>query len=378
MKESHDTIIVGAGIAGLACAHTLHRDGRSFKIISEDIGGRIRTSKDGQVNYGAALVSADYDHVFPHIELVERIKMSDLYFHGSGRSYPMFSPRIIQYGLQPLRLLRELKKFRKAYAKFRKDTETMSQKEVIESDPYLKKLFFQKADEFAKEKNISGFCHAYLCQGLYPLAFTSSAAYNAFLYLHFLQPLIMPMHTFRFKKDEMIQPFKEHITIDSVVAVEKIDNGYLVKTKKNAFQAKNVVVATPLNTSRKLLGISGGKLGVNSYVIHVDGALKDEYKSGKARLFHPPEVVSSIFTQRDGSHLVYSSDDKIDLEKFFDSFKIIDQVFWEPAEFMLGAELLDSNQGKNLYMIGDYNVGGLEASFITGVYAANQIVSSAK
>ena len=41
----HDVLIVGAGLAGLCCARTLHRHGVSFKVIeaSDGVGGRVRT-----------------------------------------------------------------------------------------------------------------------------------------------------------------------------------------------------------------------------------------------------------------------------------------------------------------------------------------------
>jgi predicted NAD/FAD-dependent oxidoreductase len=59
----YETVIVGGGIAGLACARQLYDGGRSFLLVTEDVGGRIRTSADGTVNLGAYYVRGDYDHV---------------------------------------------------------------------------------------------------------------------------------------------------------------------------------------------------------------------------------------------------------------------------------------------------------------------------
>ena len=61
--KSFDTIIIGAGISGLACAKHLQEHGNDFLILSKDIGGRILTSKDSAVNYGAFFVCSDYYHV---------------------------------------------------------------------------------------------------------------------------------------------------------------------------------------------------------------------------------------------------------------------------------------------------------------------------
>lgn len=64
LKKHYSTIIIGGGMAGCGAARTLTAAGyEDFLMITPEIGGRIVTSEDGQVNYGAYFVSGDYDNV---------------------------------------------------------------------------------------------------------------------------------------------------------------------------------------------------------------------------------------------------------------------------------------------------------------------------
>jgi glycine/D-amino acid oxidase-like deaminating enzyme len=76
MSQEHDVIVVGAGMAGLACARTLVGAGRSPVVLerSHSVGGRVRTdSVDGflldhgfqvlPLSYPEARASLDYDRL---------------------------------------------------------------------------------------------------------------------------------------------------------------------------------------------------------------------------------------------------------------------------------------------------------------------------
>ena len=56
--------------------------------------------------------------------------------------------------------------------------------------------------------------------------------------------------------------------------------------------------------------------------------------------------------------------------------KIIANHSWDPAGTINGHKLIECNRGNNMYLIGDYNIAGLEESFITGLYSANQIIKT--
>lgn len=66
--RSIETIIIGAGIAGEACARRLSEAQRPFHLISENLGGRISRSQDDSVNMGAYYVRGDYEHVNQLVE----------------------------------------------------------------------------------------------------------------------------------------------------------------------------------------------------------------------------------------------------------------------------------------------------------------------
>ncbi|RZK98680.1 MAG: NAD(P)/FAD-dependent oxidoreductase, partial [Hymenobacter sp.] len=65
MTEEYPTIIIGAGIAGLACANWLHRAGRSVLLLeaADGVGGRVRTdvTPDGfRLDRGFQILLTDY------------------------------------------------------------------------------------------------------------------------------------------------------------------------------------------------------------------------------------------------------------------------------------------------------------------------------
>mgnify|MGYP001610977953 CR=1 FL=1 len=73
-------------------------------------------------------------------------------------------------------------------------------------------------------------------------------------------------------------------------------------------------------------------------------------------------------------YIFYSKKSDPNFENYFIQPKIIFKKHWEPAFNITGYELLDCEQGENLYLIGDHNVIGLEDSYITGIFAANKIL----
>jgi len=370
-----DTIIVGAGISGLACAKRLEEFDKDFLIISKEVGGRILTSEDGSVNYGAFFVCSDYHHVLQHVKLHSRIKLSDFCFHENDVSYPLFEPRLLLYLYQFMKIRKLLYRFRKSIQTFRKNAETTSQKTVIESDPFLYDLYKKTAVDLIREYAIEQGTDRYLSKALYSTTFSSIHEMNAFHFLLFLMPLITPIYTFIFEKEKMISPFQDKIIHGSVSDVCYSSGKYAVKAKKSTYYAKNLVLATEIGWSKKLAGVTKINKSVSTNMLHVRGTPKRSIAKKKYHLFSHSSMVQGIADLQDGSYLFYYKNKQPSLERFFTNPEVIAHHFWGPAGRINGHFLIDSFRGNNMFLIGDYNVAGLEEAFITGIFAANQIIN---
>jgi hypothetical protein len=375
-SKKTDTIIVGAGISGLACAKHLQDSNEDFLLISKDIGGRILTSSDGTVNYGAFFVCSDFYNVLKHVKLKYEIKLRDFCFHQNESTYVLFAPGLIPYSFQFFKVLKILYNFRKHLRKFRKDTLNISQKKAIENDFFLYKLYMQNASDFVKEKKLQSGTNKYLSKGLYSTTFSKVDEMNAFSYCQFILPLITPIYTFTFEKEKMIESFKEKILIKTVSDIKYSNGNYKVKCGKELYNSKNIVLATQIDFSKKYANIKDVNKPVSTNMLHVKGKPKKIISRKSYQVFSHPSNVQAIANLEDGTYLFYYKYKKPSLDNYFLNPEIIHHHFWDPAGTINGHNLIECNRGKNMFLIGDYNVASLEESYITGVYAANQIIRS--
>jgi len=372
--KTHETIIIGAGISGLACARSLQEKNKEFLIISEDIGGRILTSDDGTANYGAFFVCSDYYHVLKYVTLKSRIRLRDFCFHEQDKTYVLFQLKLIRYLFQFLKVIKILYKFRKRLRKLRKICEKQSQKKAIEQDPFLHDLYTQNASDFIKKHRIETGTNVYLSKALYSTTFSQVHEMNAFSFLEFLLPLITHIYRFKFEKEKMIGSFKDKIIIDHVDDIKYDNEKYKIFTKKSVFSSKNIVLATQINWSKKFAGVSKTNKPVDTNMLHVKGVPKKIVYKKKYQLFTPPGNVQAIADLNDGAYLFYYKNKRPSLEPFFEKPQVIAHKHWDPVGTINGHELIECNRGNNMYLIGDYNLAGLEEAYITGIFAANQII----
>ncbi len=369
-----ETIIIGAGVAGLGCARQLAKHKRDFLVITENIGGRISTSDDGRINYGAYFVLNNYKHILPFVQKGEKLHPFFVEFHDKRRRYYHLA-KMCRHPIQMLHLLTMLWSFKSRYEQFKKQCEQRSQKFVIESDSKLKKLYLQSASEFIKEKKIAEIANKFLSEGIYMCTFLPLSKVSAFDFMRLCLGLILPAYEFTFLPDKATEDFKEKIKSDSVTLIK----GGEIQTKNGqVYKTRHIVVATPTPSAKELLGLKKLKAGSNSYVFHLSGHLKDRWKGGQFELFDSSSDVIFIRKQVDGSYIFYSKTADPKLENYFVNPKVIFKKHWEPAFNITGDELLDCEQRDSIYLVGDHNVIGLEDSYITGVLAANKILEKIK
>jgi len=375
-NKKYDTLIIGAGISGLACARQLDKYDQDFLIISKDIGGRILTSDDKTVNYGAFFVCSDYKNVLKYVTLKSRIRLRDFCFHENKNTYVLFETKLLRYLSQFIKTYKLLYKFRKKLLLLRKNSEIISQKKSIENDSFLHDLYMQKASDFIKENRIVSGTNMYLSKALYSTTFSEISEMNAFSFLQFLLPLVTPIYTFTFEKEKMIKPFQDKIKIGSVTDIKFKDDKYKIKTSDDILYSKNIVLATDIFWSKDFAGVKKTNRSVNTNMLHIKGIAKKEISWKNYQLFSPPGNIQAVANLKDGTYLLYYKNEAPSLKNYFKKFQIIAHKLWSPAGTINGHILIESNRGNNMYLIGDCNVAGLEEAYITGLFSANQIIQS--
>lgn len=366
--------ILGGGIAGLSCAYHLNKKGiTDFVVVAKELGGRVRSSADGKVNYGTYYVRSDYKHILSFVHLKRKILNEDFLIITDKGS--MTIKQVIRKNFwHLLKLLIPLIRFKAKFRKFRKESEFRSQKEIIESDSILSNLYLKTSKEYLKEKGL---------ERMYPAAeamarlhgFTTLNNAPAFLLLEFGLGVFYPIFELEFKLNELIAGLQKRIILDEAVSVKKDGDHWAIKSKSQEIFCEYLVSALPINISNDFFNLNLKTNGaISVHVFHITGSLKPQYQTTRYTVFSRGDEIG-ILGQADDSYLLYSFKEDVDLSKYFMNYQIIAKKHWDPALF-IGSNLVELKQKENLFLIGDYNLPGLEDAFITGMCAANLIISS--
>jgi hypothetical protein len=372
----YETVIVGGGIAGLACARRLHDSERSFLLITENVGGRIRTSVDGTVNLGAYYVRDDYGHVNQFVDRGRRMKRRQILRGDPSGSFSRWDVPLLLHPIQAVRFIRLIREFRRHYDAFKQDCLVISQAEAIRSDPLLRDLYCEPAPHFIRRHRIEDIALAYLAPAVQGTAFTSIDRLTAFTLLVGVLPLIIPMFEYTPRLDRLTAGFEDSLLFDSVTAINGATTGYTIETRNsNSVSADNVVVATPTGVSASLLDLGLVKNAIDAHMFLVAGNLRRPWAQGRYTLFPSGNPILAIALQTGGLSLFCSAADDPDFDRYFSTWNVTEHHHWNPAFHLEGDTLLECEQAPGLYLIGDHNVCTLEDSYITGVHAANRILN---
>ena len=373
-----DLIIIGGGVSGLGCARTLVENGFSdFQLITENIGGRVCTSADGQVNYGAYYVRSDYVYIPQFVKRTRKLRVRDVARWSQGRTRPL-NRTILRHPLASFRLARKIYEFNRHYQKFKCRSLEVEQRQAIESDPYLNHVHQQTASDYLVEHRLE--C---LRDGLInPIAWGSALVdvdeIPASTMLFLLLILIHPTFEFQFDFECLVQPFRKQIALDSVIRIVRPGGQWLVTTAEGReLVSKKIVVALPADRAAKLLGMDFQfNQRVDASMVHVKGKLRPPFEAAKYLVLAPELQDVILAKQADGSWIVYTRAQEIDLDRYFQRYDVIGQQTWRPA-FRVGNRFTDVIQADDLYLVGDHNAVNMEDAFITGKFAAHKILGSA-
>ncbi len=379
MKGHYETVIIGGGIAGLACARHLHDNGRSFLLITENVGGRVRTSKDGTINLGAYYVKGDYGHVNEFVDRGRRIRRQDILRGQPDGSFTRTDIVVVFHPFQAFRFLRFMRRFRRHYEAFKRNCLVMSQADAIRADPQLNRLYHEPAPQLIERLRIEDIAQSYLAPAATGTAFTSLNRLTALTLIVGVLPLITRIYEYRFRFDRLTAGFDESLEIDSVTAVAAlVDGGYAINVRSGgAFTADNVVVATPIGVSAALIALPEVKEPIDAHMFVIEGRLRSPWDRASFSLFPDGDATLAIARQVGGSILFCSTSTEPDFGRYFSRWEVAEYLHWNPAFNLVGDSLIECNQGPGLYVIGDHNVCDLEDAFITGMYAAGQVVAMA-
>ncbi len=383
MKEKiYETIIIGGGISGLSCAKRLNDKKRDFLLISKDLGGRLLSEECCAVNYGGAYMTSDYVNMLKYVKKKEVLRVHDFFFFDGKRFRNVFVLKNIKHIPKMIHFLLILKKLRKHFIGYRKQASKISISEYFVKDPILMKYWNMSAEDFITENGFEELDKLYGNPVTAATAFIESKKVNAFYYMGMFFPSILDSWIVDLTDtvEKISSGYKDKILIDTVLKVQKNSDGLLnVKTLNSSYISENIVFAAPQESLSEVYDLPKPHIQQYAYVFNISGIRKEIFKNKKAVVFRPEDhSIFMIWSLADCSDIIYSSNPNPDLSEYYESHKIVNKIHWEPGMIIPGSELIKQKFEENVYIASDYNLSLMEDCFLTGLYAANQIISKNK
>jgi putative NAD(P)-binding protein len=374
-----DAIIIGGGVSGMACGKTLHENGINFILLTKEIGGRMLTSQSHEVNYGASYITSDYTHVMKTMGGREKIKTRDCYFHNGDIPISFYRWRTLLELPKLIRLYFIARDFRQRLKCLRKQALSRQQKDILAEDKVLTKYVKIPATEFVKKHKLEYLTETYFGALFNSTGFIEYEKCNTFAYLDNLMAFFCKTYVADHSRccHIMIEGWRDRIVISDVKKIYRDDSFiYHVKVENNTYSAKNIVLALPYKNAIQLYDVPKPKHNIPIYVLEVKGE-RNECCQGKNVVFFNPNKndITILWKQITGTDVIFSKIPEPKLEKYYLNYKIINKVYWETAVVLSGVNWCEQILEEGMYLASDYNVCGLEDAYITGVFAANQIIN---
>jgi hypothetical protein len=376
--NSIGTIIIGGGVSGMACGKTLYENNHDFLMLTKDIGGRMLTSKSNKVNYGASYITSDYENIIPYMGGREKINISDCYFHDEHRPVSFYQWRTLLELPRLFKLFLIARDFRKRLRLLRKRALYEQQKDILESDPVLNGYVKKTALDFVKENNLEYLNERYFASLFNSTGFIEYDRCNTFAYLDNLMALFCTTYYADHSHccHQLTEGWKNKIELCKVNMLQaNASSNFLIRTSDKEYKAENIVLALPYNDAMEFYNVPEPDHNIPIHVLEVQGVRNEFCKNKKVVFFHAEHhEITILWRQITGTDVIFSKVPQPDLDRYYSNYQILNSIYWETAVVLSGNKWCDQKLDKGLYLASDYNICGLEDAYITGVYAANQII----
>lgn len=376
-----ETVVVGGGMAGMSCALALKEHGQNVELITDELGGRVCYRADLDSNFGAVFFMDNYVHAKKLLTSKGplNVKLGDLMLHTSPtKAFKGISPTMVASLPQMLKFMSFMKKsFIPEYTAYKKDCETMQVKDAMKRHPQIERYFHMKASEVIEELGIAKICDNFISKFAYACTGSRINELGALDFLNVAQGVVVPLFDFSFDGEAFSRKLDGHVTIGTVVSVEKTDEGWKAVCEDGTeWTCTYLVIATPGLVTQRLLDIEKVRQPTRLVSYLVKGTPNAEISKASAHYYGDCFDIIACASRGDGTFNVFSRTD-IDLGEYFDEYEVLYCRDWPQALFTYGEQIQDQDWDENLYIAGDINGLGLEPAAISGIYAANRILGIA-
>jgi hypothetical protein len=321
-------------------------------------------------------------NLLKYLDKGDPLRMREWYYIQNEAIDNVFSIKSIPQTFKILKMAYLINDFVRRMNKYRKRSVIIGQKKALKEDKVLTKYTNMTAEQFVKEQKIEYLHEIFFDPVVQSTVFKESHECNAFYYLAVLIPMVRRTYAadFRHVIPRITKGFKHKIDLDEAIDLTKRkDDKYVIKTKNNKYLANKVVIATPYTHANKFYPVQKSGPVVPIYVHHIVGKREEVYDKKKVVFFKPKHHdITILWKQPTGSDVIFSKFEKPYLDKYYEYFHIVKSIFWKNSMMLSGSvdNWVDHILDDNLYLASDYNICGLEDSYLTGVHAANNILKN--